>query len=289
MPRRFPKDEGFDKVNFVIDSWSTGCDAPWYIYIETMKPAALEAFIVLLSFGWADVVRGRLRPRGLGRRSSKRKGKWARRLPRFPEIGNTLGKSIPVGEQLEDFIKWGNKTRFLWRIDNLIQAGLFMWLIVDVAEDFAFNWTSLLYDSYWCQPDPPGSFSFQTIGYSNIFDNTWKLAGFGTEDYNRGPPTWGFRSGSTGSNPATVTAVLKVKKRVAFDPPDSFEVRVLNKADNSMLLTSGVLEADDAGDATAIASGCIPANTTFEVRAYMTGTPAAWYGDGAVIGQEIVE
>ncbi len=289
MPRRFPKDEGFDKVNFIIDSWSTGCDAPWYIYIETMGPAALEAFIVMLSFGWADVVRGRLRPRGLGRRSSKRKGKWSRRIPRFPEIGNTLGKSIPVGEQLEDFVKWGNKTRFLWRIDNLIQAGLFMWLIVDVAEDFVFNWTSLLYDSYWCQPDPPGAFSARATGYSNIFDNTWKLSGFNVIDYNRGPPTWGFLSGSTGSNPATVTAVLKVKKRVAFDPPTSFEVRVFDKADNSMLLTSGVLEADASGDATAIASGCIPANTTFEVRAYMTGTAAAWYGDGVVIGQEILE
>ncbi len=287
MPRRFPEDEGFDKVNFVIDSWSTGCDAPWYIYIETMGPAALEAFIVMLSFGWADVVRGRLRPRGLGRRSSKRKGKWGRRIPRFPEIGNTLGKSIPLGEQLEDFVKWGNKTRFLWRIDNLVQAGLFMWLIVDVAEDFAFNWTSLLYDSYWCEPDPPGGFSYRTVGWGVIPNDIHKLAGFGTQDYDRGSPGWGFASGSTGDNPAQITAALRIKKHPSFPAPTGFKVWIQSNRSSQIFAESETIELDAMGEGSTPVSGVIPPNQGFEVRCTMTGSAWALYGEGMVMGHEL--
>jgi len=127
MPRPNIDEDSFDKINFVIDSWTTGCEAPWYVYIETMKPAALEAFIVLISFGWADVVRGAFRPKGLGRRTGKKKGKWGKYKPGFPEVGNTLGKSLPFAEQLDDYIKWSNGFKTLWRIDNLMQAAFFMW------------------------------------------------------------------------------------------------------------------------------------------------------------------
>ncbi len=287
MPRRFPADEGFDKVNFVIDSWTTGCDAPWYIYIETMGPAALEAFIVMLSFGWADVVRGRLRPRGLGRRSSKRKGKWGRRIPSFPEIGNTLGKNIPVAEQLDDYVKWGTKTMFLWRIDNLIQAGLFMWLIVDVAEDFAFNWTSLLYDSYWCEPDPPGGFSYRNEGWYPIPANMPKLSGFGVMDYESGSPYWLFASGATGDNPAQITAALRVKKHPSFPAPTGFKVWIASNRSSLIFAESETIEPDANGDGSVPVSGIIPPHQGFEVRATMTGSPWAYYGEGMVMGKEI--
>ena len=161
MPRPPIDPDSFDKVNFVIDSWTTGCDAPWYIYIETMKPALLAAFITLITFGWDDVLRGYLRPRGLHpRRTGKRKGKWSRRVPRFPELGDLIGSNIPGAEEVKGK-RWSTPMKTLWRIDSAMQAIMFAWLVVEVAEDFAFEWTSLLYESYWCLPDPPGNYNLR--------------------------------------------------------------------------------------------------------------------------------
>ncbi len=287
LPPRNPED--FDKINYVIDSWNTGCDAPWYIYIETMKPAALEAFIVLLSFGWADVIRGRFRPKGLGRRTGKRKGKWAKRIPRFPEIGNTLGKSLPFGEQIEDFVKYGSNTKFLWRIDNAVQATLFFWLVADVAEDFVFNWTSLLYKSYWCLPNPPGRFSYSSPGFGAIPDETWKKPAFGVKDYEHPWPSWSFDSGSSGPNGCTATSAFALKKHPAFPPPETLQVRIINIHSGAVYADSGVAEADAAGDASAPATGAIPPNTVFQVRVKMTGTQYALFGDGVVLATETIQ
>lgn len=285
MPRRFPDDEGFDKVNFIIDSWTTGCDAPWYIYIETMKPAALEAFIVLLSFGWADVLRGFLRPKGLGRRTSKRKGRWNRRIPRFPEIGNTLGKSLPFAEQLEDFVKWGTATKFLWRIDNAMQAGLFFWLVADVAEDFVFNWTSLLYESYWCQPDPPGNFSYRTIGKTAHSGGRWHTAAFGTEDYENAPPTWFFSTGSSGPNGCTVASALAFEPQGGFDPPTELAIRIIEFGTGQVLAQTGPEPPADPAQMASLVKGAMPPGIIFRVE-FKHNADWAKVGDGMVMGVE---
>ena len=133
MPKPPGDPDYFDKVNYVIDAWARPCEAPWYVYINTLKPAALEAFITLISFGWGDVARGFARPPGLGRRrTGKRKGKWRRAIPRFPEIGNMIGNQIPGAKSMQG-IKYGTVGRFLWRIDTTLQAGLFYWLVADVT------------------------------------------------------------------------------------------------------------------------------------------------------------
>ena len=68
MPTHRIKRDFFEKTNFVIDSWAQPCEAPWYIYIETLWPALLEAFITLMLFGWDDVARGYFRPKQKRRR-----------------------------------------------------------------------------------------------------------------------------------------------------------------------------------------------------------------------------
>jgi hypothetical protein len=285
MPRRFPDDEGFDKVNFIIDSWSTDCDAPWYIYIETMKPAAIEAFLVLLSFGWADVLRGALRPKGLGRRTSKRKGRWNRRIPRFPEIGNTIGKALPFAEQLDDFVTWKTPTKFLWRIDNLMQAGLFWWLVADVAEDFVFNWTSLLYESYWCQPDPPGKFSYQTQQLQ-VFPGgyEWRI-NFELEDYEHAPPGWGYVRGYTGDNPAQVTVAAAFERHPVGTPATWFQIKVIYDDGSGTIFASGEEPVNADGNLRMPVTGTVPANTVFQVRASCNGS---WgmLRTGVVLGVE---
>ncbi len=289
MPRPPIDPDSFDKVNFVIDSWTTGCDAPWYIYIETMKPALLAAFITLITFGWDDVLRGYLRPRGLHpRRTGKRKGKWSRRVPRFPEIGEMIGSTIPGAEEVKGK-RWSTPLKTLWRIDSAMQAIFFFWLVVDVAEEFAFAWTSLLYESYWCRPDPPGKFSVQTIGYGVTWRNGWKLAGFGTVDYQHPPPIWFFNHGETATVSATVTAALRCKEYAGGGDPTSFRVVIWDVTAGEVLADSGTNMDLIDGEIVGVASGVLKPGTIFQVRTWMTGPQWALYGAGVVIGVEVKE
>lgn len=286
MPAPPENPENFDKVNYVIDMWSQPCDAPWYIYIETLKPALLEAFIVLISFGWADVIRGRFRPKGLGRRSSKRKGKWARRLPNFPEIGNTLGKALPFGEQIEDFVKWGTKTRFLWRIDNAMQAGLFFWLVADVVEDFAFNWTSLLYKTYWCETSHLGRFSYTKPAKTQTPGGGWWRVEFKDEDYEEAPPNWLAASGATGALPAIVIAALDFSQHPVGADWTEMQVRVTSDGPGPVFFESGVIKPDATGNASEPLKGFVPPWTRFRVEIKHNGA-WAWNGPGVVIGKAV--
>lgn len=284
MPRPPIDPDSFDKVNFIIDSWTTGCEAPWYIYIETMKPAALTAFFALLEFGLGDVVRGIFRPKGLGRRTGKRKGRWTKRLPAFPEIGNTIGKNIGHMTGAQGITTWSAGAMTLWRIDLAMQSALLLWLVADIAEDFVFNWTSLLYESYWCQDGPQDGFSYHSNTMGSMRRYSWKKMFYGNKDWDRGNPHWTFGSGATGSKPAIVTATAVVAKHPAFPPPDSFRIIVMNVATGARLADSGTLDNLDPAGSPAVCSGVVPPGTVFEVRSYMTGGLWANVGTGVVLG-----
>ncbi len=268
MPMPPENPEGFDKINFVIDSWVNACEAPWYIYIETLKPAALEAFIVLITFGWADVIRGRFRPKGLGRRTSKRKGRWTKRIPAFPEFGNTIGKALPFAEQIEDFVHYSQGAKNLWRLDNAMQAGLFFWLLADVAEDFAFNWTSLLYKTYWCQQAHLGRFSYHNTTQPQKSGNNWNLWGAGVKDYENAPPNWSLDGGASGPNGCSIAVAIKFDPFLAFSPPINTQIRVYSRPDPIVLLESDIVQPEPSGTATPIIIGDIAPNTQFEVRTW---------------------
>ncbi len=286
MPPPPKNPEDFDKVNYVIDSWTHACEAPWYIYIETLKPALLEAFIVLISFGWADVIRGRFRPKGLGRRTGKRKGRWARRVPRFPELGNTLGKALPFGEQLDDFIKWGTKTKFLWRIDNAAQASLFFWLVADVAEDFVFNWTSLLYKTYWCQRAHLGRFSYADTGQSGKSENVWWHKGYFEEDYEKPFPSWAGRSGWSGANGCTVAATATWNEYLGFPKPTDTAIRIYDLDSAVVFAEESAFNMDPADDPTLVVFGEVPGNKRFGVATWHEPS-WAWVGNGIITAEEV--
>ena len=289
MPKPPIDPDSFDKVNFVIDSWTTGCNAPWYIYVETMKPALLAAFITLITFGWDDVLRGFFRPKGLyKRRTSKRKGKLNRRIPRFPELGNAIGKQLPGATEARG-AKWNDFGKTLWRMDGAMESIRFFWLVAAIAEDFAFDWTSLLYESYWCQPDPPGGFSYHTVGGSPLSSGRWWVAGYPFEDWEDGPPAWNLNTGGTGGVTATITAAAKVVPRSLFPPPTSVKcgVRIIGHPEPEFESEFNTEFTDGEGDA--LVTGALPPGTNFEVVVWMEGTPWANYGAGVVIGQEVQE
>ena len=289
MPKPPIDPDSFDKVNFVIDAWTTGCDAPWYIYIETLKPALLTAFITLLTFGFDDVLRGFFRPKGLyRRRTGKRKGKWLRRIPRFPEIGELLGSHISGATEVKGK-RWSTPTRTLWRIDGVFQQIFFWWLVVSVVEDFIFDWTSLLMESRWCLDDAVGRFSYQAVGWFGLPGHVWRTAGFGTEDYEHAPPTWSLISGRTGSVNCMVTAALAVEPAPGHPNPTSFRVIVESVPPGTIFADSETNDQLVNGAGFGVAMGSVPTGVEFRVRALVEGTDLARYGNGVVMAFEVPE
>lgn len=256
-----PGDPGyFDKVNYVIDSWAHPCEAPWYIYIETLWPAALEAFLVLITFGWDDVLRGFWRPRGLGRRTGKRKGKWrGRKIPRFPEIGDLIGSNLPGADQVKGR-KWGSGGKTLWRIDTALQKTMFWWLVADVTIDFAYNWTSLLYATTWCQDSDHGRFSSHGLP-SALKGSGWRLMSFETIDYRFGDCFWVVKTGNTGSKPCQITCAAGYSEWSGEGLPTEIEFKVTDSNTNETLLESGVIPADASNGFSGVLTGEFPAGT----------------------------
>lgn len=288
MPTPPKHPDYFDKVNFVIDSWTTGCEAPWYVYVQTMKPAALEALITLLTFGWDDVARGYFRPRGLqGRRTGKRKGKFSKLGKAFPELGEMLGEKLPGAEQVKG-ARWSDGLKTLWRIDTAIQQVLFYWLVADVTIDFAFNWTSLLYESYWCRKPDAGRFSYTKTDIDNRPGGTFFSMSYDHEDFERSPPAWLFARGVTGLNPARITATMRCSQLTTYPPPSSWELGVFNADTGAPYAISELSSQSPKPDQDIIVSGVVPPLTTVRVRARHDALYASW-SDGVVIGEEIVD
>lgn len=288
MPRP-PRELGyFDKVNYVIDSWVRPCEAPWYVYIETLWPAALEGFLVLITFGWADVARGYWRPKGMrGRRFGKRKGKWRRRIPRFPEIGNLIGSQLPGAERFKDR-HWGAGGRHLWAIDGVAQRLLFGWLVIDVTVDFFYNWTTLLNLTAWCKNSHLGRFSYQNLAWFPTANGGWRLAGFGWKDYQHGTPTWVFNHGSTGARPCQVTAALSFKRRGFFPPPNECAVRIRDDTGPTVFATSGPQQTDADGKVQIPVMAIVPPGRNFRVE-HSVDVPGANVGFGVVVAHELDE
>lgn len=151
-----------DQVNYTLKITEDPCHGPpWIVHMELAGPPLGTAIITMLTFGWDDVARGYFRPRGLHR------GKGARRGPRGTGRLHRLGRAfrnVPgIGDDPGDIIGrhlWGSKVakgrairsfeKVAWLIDNKLQRALFWWLVIDVVEEFWYDWTSLLMASEFC-------------------------------------------------------------------------------------------------------------------------------------------
>ncbi len=258
--------ENFDKVNYIIKAWARPCQAPWYIYVEALKPALLTAFITLATFGWDDVARGCFRPRGLGRRTGKRgtRGKGGRGLRGIPELGDLLGKNLPGADEIKGE-RWSNLGKTLWRIDSLTQLGLFFWLVADVTEDLAFNFTSVLYETVWCQASTLGRFSYRTEDDQVIVGGSWQRLHFEIEDYEHPPPSWLFISGLSGPG-CLAAAGVTLKKHPSFPAPTETSIRFAERFTQTVYHEDGPTPADPDGTVRIPLSGDIPPNIRFQVQ-----------------------
>jgi len=275
----------YDKVNFVIDAWAVPCDAPWYVYIETLKPAALTALITLSTFGWDDMVRGYARPKQPGtRRTGKRKGKWRRALPTWPETGEEIGKRLPGADEIKGK-RWGTLTRFLWRIDSIAQRFLFGWLVLDVTIDLAFNWTSLLYETVWCQASALGRFNWHSEVMQLMPGIIWNTVPYAIMDFQMAPPFWAVGKGQSGVNGCRAFAACEFEPRPGHPVPGGFEIQIRSILGSVTYGETIDNEPPADGFLSLVVSGNIPPFTEFAVMARHTG---AWalYGKGVVFAIE---
>lgn len=268
MPKPPVKPGFFDKVNYVIDAWARPCDAPWYIYVETLKPALLKAFITLITFGWDDVARGYFRPRGLGgRRTGKRKGRGARAFPRFPELGDTFGRNLPGADEVKGQ-NWSRAGKTLWRIDSASQRVLFWWLVANITNDFAFEWTSVLYETRWCQASALGRFSYHRTDAKAISGGFWQGVSYLIKDYEVSPPLWINSAGNTGPTSCLVAATIDFKPFPGESAPTSIGLRIRGHFTQEIYMQTGPEAPDPDGTISLPVSGTIPAGVVFNVEVW---------------------
>lgn len=154
-----------------IDS---GCDAPMAAYLETLPGALKEPIFMLLDFGWDDVARGALRPKGVYRKAHLRRRRSGKGKIGIPELGEEIGKRIPGSEQLRAR-RVGTLERSLWIIDNVVQRGLYYLLIADVVTTFAYGWVSGLRERGYCRESSIGRLLQQGRVYRSNAVGQWFL------------------------------------------------------------------------------------------------------------------
>ncbi len=276
----------FDKVNYITDSWVQACEAPWYIYISTLKPAALAAFITLITFGWDDVARGYARPpdRHSRRRSGKKRGKGRGGPRRFPEFGEAVGRHLP-GSTAVKGVNWPDALKTLWRIDSVVQGVLFALLIADITVDFGVEWTSLLYETRWCKDSARGRFSWQKGGRELVTPGVWNTIAYTAMDYEFPFPNWVIQFGSTGVKGATISFSIDWQPWNPAAPPTSFSSRLVDKATGQVFSETGPTLPDSDGRAVHVISADVPKSRAFEVEGFAEGN-WAYAQDGAIIGME---
>ncbi len=286
MPKPPIDPDYFDKVNYVIKSWTIACDAPWYIYIETLKPALLAAFITFITFGWDDVARGWARPpdRHARRRSGKRGRKKGRGFRGIPEFGDAVGRNLPGSDAVKG-ANWSNGLRTLWRIDSVAQMALFWWLVADILIDFSFDWTSALYETRWCKEAARGRFSFQKGPGEIVIAHVWNEINYSFLDYQYPFPNWLGNWGNTGLKGASIAFSLDWEPLIPGSPPTSFSTRLIDPISGFVYAEDGPTPADADGKATHVVFADIPRGRQFAVQGWSDGFGAV-AKDGAITGME---
>ena len=278
--------EEYDKVNFTIDAWTQACEAPWYIYVETLKPALLAAFITLITFGWDDVLRGWARPpdRHSRRRSGKGRKKGRRRLRGIPEFGEMTGRHLPGSEAVKG-INWSATAKALWRIDTVAQMAAFGLLIAEVTIDFGFEWSTLLYDTRWCKDSARGRFSWQKGGRELVVPEVWNEIAYTSKDYQFPFPNWIVTFGNTGIKGATISFSIDWEPLIPGAPPTSYSSRLVDKITGQVFSETGPTLPDSDGRAVHVISADVPKNRVFGVQGFAAGN-WAYANDGVVLGME---
>lgn len=188
-PFFFPK-----TANFITKIVTHGCARPFYIYLETALPAAVEFVYTLFLLDLNDIIRMRGetivrdRPKGL------RRGK--RHIPKT--------RFVAQDSPNKKFLRQGLKIILI--LTKPIEIAGFVWLVYSAIDQFFFRWQTLLEKSTFCeQPIESGPLTRErsggrvsvlpggaAIGLPILLQNR---GGWSTNSFSAGLPQGNFTAG----------------------------------------------------------------------------------------------
>lgn len=231
---------GYVLYNQITRVISTPCADKWDVLIETALPAAGNALWLLLVPSPDEILENYLQPyptkkgrRGgrddeKKRRRRSRSGKIRRAAALIPDVDDLIANSLP-GRQAVAGRNVGFGQRWLFTGIQVTDRVLWWWLVADVLDTFATEWTSGLREARFC------SEAWQAVllaerGYCDVNIDTWDCGPLTVDTQANVEFTqigWqikntdGFRVNAT-SGEATVQTTWQIPA----DDPDDREVRL---------------------------------------------------------------
>lgn len=171
-------------INAVVDFAEYGCYPNWTVWVTTLKKPTYNLIILLLDFGIGDLLRGYFRPthiRGAGTltrrptRGKKGSGKTSRawrKVSQPPELGNSIGQSLPGSKHFQARKVTGAE-RWFWILDMQTQRFLWYWLVADASEQFITDWTTAIMESEACRKEILGNIYATKDDTTVTFSGGW--------------------------------------------------------------------------------------------------------------------
>lgn len=217
-----------DKVNFAWKYLFNTCDLPFMLYFELGRKPAGRAALSLLSFGMDDLIRSYFRPAGLRTRRHGRKGRKNRKLPGIPETSDVVAERLPGYQEVKGR-KVSDGTRFLWKVDGILQRGLYYFMLADVIGDFFYDWTTAIirHDDAVC----PNTYRRLNEAKNNTIRNTGGAFGpmlYGDTVYKQGPIERFGSVWTLGVGYYQVVASISIRNNGPFDRDIDVGLRLRN-------------------------------------------------------------
>jgi len=151
-----------------------------------------------------------------GKNKTGKKGRVGRR-GQIPELGNSIGKSLP-GSKFFQGRKVTGAERWVWTLDLAVQRVLYYWLVADITEDFVTNWTTAIMESEDCRDQLTYScVAVRTGPVPVVVDNWARMSAWNTV-FETGPGFWtGFTGGL--SVPSGAVAYCTLEATVVGSDP----------------------------------------------------------------------
>lgn len=237
-------------INAVIRLIDNPCNEPYLVYWELALPALGEAWIVLLQFGFDDILRGMLRPKGLYKRKGRHGGAAGGLLGKLiPEIGEEIGKRFP-GAQKAKAREVTQGVKHWWIIDGVLQRLLFWFMIIDVVAEFLVAWESAINETRFCQEsERPRLYATGTGGAVAAIQG-WQAIGIADVQYAQGGITWNLSTFQV--PPGRFNAICAIRGQKLTFTPGEYEIGLFlgsdpfNPIDVSGPVTIGVGEEGEA-------------------------------------------
>lgn len=238
-----------DQVNAVVTLIENPCDEPWTVYLELAKRPAGNLALGLLTFGMGDVARGFAKPKtGRTRRRGKKRAGRGRLKFGIPETGNMLGSLIPGSDTLKA-AQTNAGLKFMWRVDDIVQRGLWYWLILDLVGDFLYEWSTLIQATQACAAAAQGRLLYTASSGAGLGILGWQALSIPQVVYDTPDLHWNVAAGTVPAGRwnccltcnSTNTGLFAHERQVGLFPTSS-PVDPYGLSDRAFVLQGGTAE-----------------------------------------------